>query len=59
MRTKLTKAEIKTLASIQARLNKMADRLEEDDVELHYGNGTAASQVDCAIAAIESILQEY
>jgi hypothetical protein len=59
MRTKLTKAEVKTLASIQARLSKLADRLEEDDVDLHYGNGTAASQVDCAIAAIESILQEY
>ena len=52
MRTKLTKAEVKTLS-------KLADRLEEDDVDLHYGNGTAASQVDCAIAAIESILQEY
>lgn len=59
MRTKLTKAEVKTLTSIQARLSKLADRLEEDDVDLHYGNGTAASQVDCAIAAIESILQEY
>ena len=32
--------------------------LEENDVELHYGNGTAATQVSCSLAALECILQE-
>ena len=58
MRTKLTKAERKTLESLQDRLSTIYRRLEENDVELHYGNGTAASQVSCAIASLECILQE-
>ena len=58
MRAKLTKAERKSLESIQDRLNTIYLRLEENDVELHYGNGTAAVQVSCAIAALECILQE-
>ena len=43
MRTKLNKAERKTLESLQDRLSTIYRRLEENDVELHYGNGTAAS----------------
>lgn len=58
MRTKLNKAERKSLESIQDRLNTIYLRLEENDVELHYGNGTASVQVSCAIAALECILQE-
>lgn len=58
MRQKLNKQEIKTLESIYKRLCSMYDHLEENDVELHYGNGTASTQVDCAIAALECILQE-
>lgn len=58
MREKLNKQEIKTLESIQRRLCSMYYHLEENDVELHYGNGTASVQVDCAIAALECILQE-
>ena len=58
MRPKLNKQEIKTLESIHRRLCSMYYHLEENDVELHYGNGTASTQVDCAIAALECILQE-
>lgn len=58
MRAKLNKREIKTLESIHRRLCSMYYHLEENDVELHYGNGTASTQVDCAIAALECILQE-
>lgn len=59
MRTKLTKAEVKTLNSIFDRLCAIYDKLEDNDVELHYGNHTAATQVSCAIASLECILQEY
>lgn len=58
MRTKLNKQEVKTLESISDRLSKIYWKMEQNDVELHYGNGTAASQISCAIAALECILQE-
>lgn len=58
MRAKLTKQEIKSLESIRQRLCKMFYHLEENDVELHYGNGTASTQVSCSLAALECILQE-
>ena len=58
MRTHLNKAEIKSLESIHRRLCDIYYHLEENDCELHYGNGTASTQVDCAIAALECILQE-
>ena len=59
MRTKLTKREIQTLKSIESRLCKIADKMDENDCELHYGNGSVASQLNCSIAAIETILQEF
>ena len=58
MRPKLNKQEIKSLESIHRRLCSMYYHLEENDVELHYGNGTAATQVSCSLAALECILQE-
>jgi len=59
MRKRLSKREIQALSSISERLVTMRDRIEENDVELQYGNGTASEQVSCAIAAIDCILQEY
>lgn len=59
MRSKLSKAEIESIESIQARLEKLWHKLEKSDVELHYGNGTVADCVSCAVAALDSILQEY
>lgn len=58
MRQKLTKAERRSLESIQERLSKMYWKMEDNDVELHYGNGTVATQISCAIASLECILQE-
>ena len=59
MKKRLNKAEIKTLESIFDRIDKMYKRFEEKDVELHYGNHTVATQLSCALASIEVILQEY
>lgn len=53
MRQKLTKQEIRTLKSIESRLCKIADKMDENDCELHYGNGSVASQLNCSIAALE------
>lgn len=33
--------------------------MEENDCALHYGNGTVESQLNCSIAALETILQEF
>ena len=59
MRTKLTLQEIKTISSIENRLLRLVEKMDENDCELHYGNGTVASQLNCSIAALETILQEF
>lgn len=59
MRTKLNKEEIKAIEAMQRRLCRLAEKVEENDVPLNYGNGTASTQLNCAIAALETILQEY
>lgn len=59
MRQRLTKAEIQAIVSLDNRIRKMAEKMEENDVELHYGNGSVESQLNCAAAALETILQEF
>ena len=59
MRQKLTKAEIQAIVSLDNHIRKMAEKMEENDVELHYGNGSVESQLNCAAAALETILQEF
>ena len=59
MRERLNKREIRAIASLDDRIRKMAARMEENDVELHHGNGSVESQLNCAAAALETILQEY
>ena len=59
MRQRLTKAEIQAILSLDNRIRKMAEKMEENDVELHYGNGSVESQLNCAAAALETILQEF
>lgn len=59
MKQKLTKKDVADLERLQAHINRIWDRFEENDLELHYGNGTASSQMSCAYAAIETILQEH
>lgn len=59
MRKRLNKAEIKTLDSIMERLDKVYKHFEEKDVELNFGNHSVATQLSCALASLETILQEY
>lgn len=60
MRTKLNKREIATIIKLQERIEKMARSLEDDnDIVLHYGNGTASDQLYCAAASLECIIQEH
>jgi len=59
MRQKLTKQEIQAIVSLDNRIRKMAEKMEENDVVLHYGNGSVESQLNCAAAALETILQEF
>lgn len=59
MRQTLNEKEVLELARLQLRLCKMYDKLSEDDVQLNHGNGVASEQISVAIAALETILQEY
>lgn len=59
MRQKLTKQEIQAIVSLDNRIRKISEKMEENDVELHYGNGSVESQLSCAAAALETILQEF
>lgn len=59
MRTKLTKREIAAIISLDNKIRRMAEKMQENDVELHYGNGTVETQLNCAAAALECILQEF
>jgi len=55
----ITKREYKVLANMQDRLTKMQQRYDEEegkDIELY--DGTVYGNLSCAIAALESILQE-
>ena len=59
MRTRLNKQEIRAIESLDNRIRRMAAKMEKNDVELHYGNGSVETQLNCAAAALETILQEY
>lgn len=59
MRKTLNEKEVLELARLQLRLCKIYNKISEDDVQLNYGNGVASEQIDIAIAALETILQEY
>ena len=61
MKIKLTKRQLRELESIAERLSKIAAKYaDEKDVALRIdGNGTVSSNLDCARASIDTILQEY
>ena len=59
MREKLNKSEIQSLNSVMDRIDKLYKHFEDKDVVLHYGNHSVATQLSCALAALETILQEY
>lgn len=59
MRTKLSKKEVRKILRLSLVLDDIRNDIEENDVELRYGNGTASEQLGCAVAALDTILQEY
>ena len=59
MRESINASECKTIEAIQNRLEKLYKKFEKDDVALNFGNGTVSEQLNCAMAALECILQEY
>ncbi len=59
MKKRLNKAEVKALDSVMDRLDRLYKHFEEKDVPLNYGNHSVATQLSCALAALETILQEY
>lgn len=63
MKTRLNKKELATLISLSEKLWAMSNKFDEEngtDIKLQVeGNGTVGSNLDCAVAAIDTILQEY
>lgn len=59
MRKKLNKREVQQILRLSFKLDDLRNSIEENDVELKYGNGLASEQLGCAIAALDCILQEY
>lgn len=48
------------LEGFSERLSRFSSHFEgECDVSLNYGNGSVHEQLDIALAAFETILQEY
>ena len=60
-RKKLNKKEVETLRRLSNKVYRLyLEYCETDkDVALNYGNGSVGSQLGCAIASLDSILQEY
>ncbi len=63
MKTKLNKREVETLRRLSNRIWELRKRYDEDegtDIELQIkGNGTVGGCLDVAVAALDTILQEY
>lgn len=63
MKTRLNKKELATLISLSEKLWALRQRYNEEDgtdIALRIdGNGTVGSNLDCAVASIDVILQEY
>ena len=63
MKTRLNKKELATIISLSEKLWAMRKKFDEEngtDIELKLKeNGTVGSNLDCAVAAIDTILQEY
>lgn len=63
MKTKLNKREVETLRRLSNKIWELRKRYDEDegtDIELQIkGNGTVGGYLSVAVAAIDTILQEY
>lgn len=60
---KLNAKQVRELEALFNRIDKVAKKYDEEegtDVPLGiYGNGTVGSNLNCALASLETILQEY
>lgn len=63
MKTSLSKRQLHALISLSDRLCSLRNQFDDDlgtDVPLKdSSNGTVGSCLDCAVAALDTILQEY
>ena len=63
MKTRLSKKEIAAIISVSERVNKLYKKYDVEkgtDIELQIeGNGTVGGCLDCALAALDTIIQEY
>lgn len=60
MKTRLNKAEVEQIQRLADRLWKIRNKYQDNDIELQVeGNGTVRSNLDCAVAYLDTILQEY
>lgn len=60
---KLNAKQVKELEALFNRIDKVAKKYDEEegtDIPMGiYGNGTVGSNLNCALASLETILQEY
>lgn len=60
---KLNTRQVNELEKLYDRIAKVAKKYDEEegtDIPLGiYGNGTVGSNLNCALASLETILQEY
>lgn len=60
---KLNAKQVKELEALFNRIDKVAKKYDEEegtDIPLGiYGNGSVGSNLNCALASLETILQEY
>lgn len=57
---RLNKQELQQLTSIFNKLCKLEEHFQDNDLQLQIeGNGTVRDNINCAIASLEVILQEY
>lgn len=63
MKTKLNKKEVAEIYKIADRLERLAKKYDPEqnkDIELQVeGNGSIYSNINCALASLDTILQEY
>lgn len=60
MKVKLNKKEVASIAKLSERILKLRNYYETNDVELVISsNGSVYSNLDAALACLDTILQEY
>lgn len=52
-------SKLNSISSVYKRIDALRSYFEVHDVSLNYGNGSIFNQLDCALASLDCILQEY